>query len=193
MNIQIQVIIEHDHMQYLETIAQFERQDLQPETLGLTLTEAQDLLANLQYLVASQQVAEFNEVHQECPDCGTQRSKKDTKQITYRTVFGKFKLDSPRYYTCDCRVRSEHSESPLAHLLPERTSPELLYLQTKWASLMSYGMTTDLLNDVLPIDRCDSSLRYNVQQVAQRAEEEMEPEQLMLVKTQQKYINRHRI
>ncbi len=181
MNIQIQVIIEHDHMQYLETIAQFERQDLQPETLGLTLTEAQDLLANLQYLVASQQVAEFNEVHQGCPDCGTQRSKKDNKQITYRTVFGKFKLDSPRYYTCDCQVRSEHSESPLAHLLPERTSPELLYLQTKWASLMSYGMTTDLLNDVLPIDRCDSSLRYNVQQVAQRAEEEMEPEQLMFI------------
>jgi hypothetical protein len=29
--------------------------------------------------------------------------------------------------------------SLLAELLPERISPELLFLETKWASLMSYG------------------------------------------------------
>lgn len=31
------------------------------------------------------------------------------------------------------------------------TAPELQYLQAKWASLMSYGLTVDLLEEVLPI------------------------------------------
>ena len=42
-------------------------------------------------------------------------------------------------------LREKKSESPLAYLLTEQFSPELLYLQTKWASLMSYGLTTELL------------------------------------------------
>ena len=42
--------------------------------------------------------------------------------------------------------------SPLAEMLPDRTLPELLFLETKWASLMSYGMTSKLLQEVLPID-----------------------------------------
>jgi hypothetical protein len=163
VDIRTQVTIEHENAQHVEMIAVFRRAELQPETLGLTLAEAQDLLASLQYLVVSQQVSEYNEQQCFCPDCGTKRSRKDSKQITYRTAFGKFKLGSPRFYTCDCHPRPERSESPLARLLSERTSPELLYLQTKWASLMSYGMTTDLLKDVLPIDMCDSSIRHNVQ------------------------------
>jgi hypothetical protein len=44
------------------------------------------------------------------------------------------------------------SFSPLAMLLPERTTPDLLYLETKWAALMSYGLTVKLLQAVLPID-----------------------------------------
>jgi hypothetical protein len=35
------------------------------------------------------------------------------------------------------------------HDLPNHTLPELLFLETKWASLMSYGMTSKLLQDVL--------------------------------------------
>ncbi|WP_345725102.1 hypothetical protein [Herpetosiphon gulosus] len=41
---------------------------------------------------------------------------------------------------------------PLAQLLPERVSPELRYLETKWASLMAYGLATRLIHEVLPID-----------------------------------------
>ena len=42
-------------------------------------------------------------------------------------------------------------------LLTENTSPELLYLESKWASLVSFGVTVDLLKDVLPIDRANAS------------------------------------
>ena len=43
--------------------------------------------------------------------------------------------------------------SPLAALLPERASPEMLYLETKFASLVSYGLTVRLLGELLPLDQ----------------------------------------
>ena len=55
------------------------------------------------------------------------------------------------------RPHQTRTFSPLAEMLPEHTSPELLFLETKWASLMSYGMTSKLLQDVLPIDFCHSA------------------------------------
>jgi len=43
--------------------------------------------------------------------------------------------------------------SPLAELLRERVSPEMLYLETKFASLVSYGLTVGLLGELLPLER----------------------------------------
>jgi len=40
----------------------------------------------------------------------------------------------------------------LTSLLASHIAPELLYLESKWASLVSYSMTVDLLRGVLPID-----------------------------------------
>jgi len=37
--------------------------------------------------------------------------------------------------------------SPLAGLLTEHTAPELLYLESKFAALVSYGLTADLLQE----------------------------------------------
>jgi len=181
VDIRVQVTIEHEHTQTIEPIVCLQRDGLHPETLGLTLAEAQDLLANLQSLIVSHQVIDYIEQQSHCPDCGAERPRKDHRQISYRTVFGKLKLDSPRFYTCDCQPRSQRSESPLAQLLSERTAPELLYLQSKWASLLSYGMATNLLNDVLPIDLCASSLHHQVLQVAQRTDDELQPEQVMFI------------
>jgi hypothetical protein len=50
-----------------------------------------------------------------------------------RTPFGKLKLDSPQRYRCLCEAQRAKSVSPLAELLHERTSPELAYLETKFA------------------------------------------------------------
>jgi hypothetical protein len=41
----------------------------------------------------------------------------------------------------------------LAELLSERVSPEMLYLETKFASLVSYGLTVQLMDEILPLDR----------------------------------------
>ena len=52
--------------------------------------------------------------------------------------------------------------------------PELLFLDTKWASLMSYGMTSKLLQDVLPIEEPVNTftIRQHVEDVAERLEQE---------------------
>jgi hypothetical protein len=65
----------------------------------------------------------------------------------FRTPFGTLRFDSERVRICQC------AESPLADLLGERVSPEMLYLETKFASLVSYGLTVRLLSELLPLDR----------------------------------------
>jgi hypothetical protein len=77
-----------------------------------------------------------------CPKCGKIQSRKGKHQIVLRTLFGKLRLDSPRLYDCGCCSKEEYrSFSPLAELLTERTTPELAYLETKFAAMISYGLT----------------------------------------------------
>jgi hypothetical protein len=59
--------------------------------------------------------------------------------------------------------------------LAERTSPELAYLETKFAALVSYGLTIKLLEEVLPIgqDLSTRTIRRQVQQAAERLEAEL--------------------
>lgn len=59
-------------------------------------------------------------------------------------------LQSNRLFHCSCQEHLTRSFNPLAILLPERTSPELLYLESKYASLMSYGLSVKLLEELLP-------------------------------------------
>jgi len=106
---------------------------------------------NLEETMVKHQTSEYIEQQRNCPQCGKVRTQKGQHEIVFRSLFGKLKLQSPRLYTCSCQPQSQHSFSPLAERLSERTAPELLYLQTKWASLMSYGLTVDLLEEVLPI------------------------------------------
>jgi hypothetical protein len=40
----------------------------------------------------------------------------------------------------------------LTALCQEHTAPELLFMQAKWASLVSYSLTAQALTDFLPID-----------------------------------------
>ena len=56
-------------------------------------------------------------------------------------------------------------------------APELLYLQTKWSSLMSYGLTVDLLKETLPINTSVTTTVRNTQKIAKRIENELEEEE----------------
>ena len=147
MRVRIQVIVESEagDPPVVQEVATLERGPLQPEGLGLTLAEAKDLLRGVQEAMVAEQVAAFVAQQGCCPDCGRQRPRKGRHEIVYRTLFGKLRLDSPRLYACACQERNRASVSPLAELLSERTAPELAYLETKFAALMSYGLTVELL------------------------------------------------
>ena len=103
--------------------------------------------------------------------------------LSIRTVFGQLTVRSPRLHHCACRPHETKTFSLLAELLPNRTLPELLFLETKWASLMSYGMTSKLLQDVLPIDEPVNTftVRQHVADVAERLEQELGDEQFCFV------------
>jgi hypothetical protein len=176
MKITVQITVQSDEGQaeVVQEVAQLERGPLQPETLGLSLAEARAILAGLERTMAERQAAEFIDQKRPCPCCGRQRACKDRQSIVYRTPFGKLKLDSPRLYRCRCESEARESFSPLAECLPERTSPELAYLETKFAALVSYGLTLKLLKDVLPIGEhlSGTALQNQVRQAAERLEAE---------------------
>ncbi|MBU1342671.1 MAG: ISKra4 family transposase [Proteobacteria bacterium] len=179
MKMKVQIIIEYETGEetFTHDVACLTRGDLLPETLGLTLAEGKDLLAKMQKEMIDHQVAEYIQQSQHCSNCGSKHSLKDAKYISFRTPFGKLKLDSPRFYSCNCQPRLKKSFSPLAVALPERTSPEFLYLESKWPSLMSFGLTADIINEILPIDISKSTLHYNSMKVAERLEDELDEEQ----------------
>jgi hypothetical protein len=85
----------------------------------------------------------------------------------------------PRLYHCACQAPETTTFRPLATLLPERTTPELLFLETKWAALVSYGLTSTLLQDVLPLDEPlhAVTIRNHVLTMAERLENALGEEQ----------------
>jgi len=100
--------------------------------------------------------------------------------LTYRTLFGKFHFKSPRLNSCKCSAKKT-SFSPVVQVLKSRVSPEMAYIESKWASLMSYGMTADLLEEVLPVKVSSSSVYNKSREISKRLENELEKEQYMYV------------
>jgi len=173
------VTIGEDGQELVHEVPCLQRSELKPATLGLTLAEGKAILREIQRVVVEQQTVRCVAAHRCCSSCGQPRPSKGHHDLPLRTVFGKITIQSPRFLHCDCQPRESKSFSPLAQLLPERTTPELLFLETKWSSLMSYGLTAELLQEVLPMDSPlhASTIREHVCHVAQRVENELGEEQ----------------
>jgi hypothetical protein len=177
---QIQVIaITEDGEKDVREITSLTRGELTPETLGLSLSEGKVILKEIQQIVVAQQVGSFLAAQKRCPACSQRRHSKGYCPLSLRTLFGKVSLQSERWHHCACQPHATKTFSPLTELLPERTTPEMLFLETKWSSLLSYDMTTKLLEDTLPMDTPlhASTIREHVCRVAQRLENELGEEQ----------------
>jgi hypothetical protein len=139
----IQVVtIGEDGREERREITSIQRTDVKPETLGLTLAEGKMILRDLQQIVVESQVSSLLLPKRSCPECGEPRCSKGNHTLLLRSVFGQLTVKSPRVHHCVCRPHETKTFSPLAELLPNHTLPELLFLETKWASLMSYGKTS---------------------------------------------------
>ncbi len=187
MRVRVQVVIESDDNDdrppAVHEVAQFERADARIDTLGLQLAEAKDLLQKVQEVVVGEQVRTCLAEQVACPECGRARRHKDADTIVVRTLFGTLHLRSPRWWQCSCQPQSTRTFSPLAALLPERTTPELLYLESKFAGLVSYGLSAKLLAETLPLGRPLHAIavRLHAQATADRLDNELGPERPMFI------------
>jgi hypothetical protein len=192
MKFKIQIVtVSDDGQEENREIASLERDDLQPETLGLTLAESKAILKDIQEIVVERQATDFLASQRRCPDCDQLRHIKGYHSLSMRTVFGKLKVKSPRLYHCDCRPQLTRTFSPLTELLPEHTTPELLFLETKWAALVSYGLAAKLLEDVLPMDEPLNAftIRQHVFEVAERMENVLGEEKVSFIESCQRDRN----
>src|SRR6266571_50094 len=174
MKVTVQVVTRsEDGQESMREVACVERAGLTPETLGLSLAEGKTILQAIQEVVVEWQMQAYLGQQRHCPQCGNLRHSKGAHHTVFRTVFGSLPVHSPRLTHCACQVHDTHSFSPLAALLPEHTTPELLYLETKWAALTSYGMSVNLLQDVLPFDEPLQAvtIRNHVFTLAERLED----------------------
>jgi transposase len=127
MTFQIRVVAIADNGQgQVHDIMSLRRTELKMETLRLTLTEGKSILSEIQRLVVEAQTAECVTAHRHCPDCGQPRISKGYHHLPLRAVFGKVTVASPRLRHCDCHPHETKSFSPLAQVVPERTTPGAL-------------------------------------------------------------------
>ena len=137
-------------------VAVVEPKDRCVADLGLTLAEGRALLAEVQSLLVSQQTAGWMESQLACHRCGSMLAHKDARSIVLRTVFGKVDVPSPRRWACSCAAKQgqpRRSVSPLCKAVHQRVTPELEYLQAKWAAHLPYRQVTELLREILPLDK----------------------------------------
>ncbi len=177
MRVKLQLVICNDEgdEETVTDVITLNKKHQRIEHLGLTLAESKQLLSTLQRHLLQQQVDTFLDECTTCPDCETPLKLKARAHRSFRTLFGTFKLFSPRLEHCDCKRRKTSSFRPLSALLTESVAPELLYMEAKWSSLVSYGMSLDALQDFLPLDRTldVKTVRYDTLKVAKRLEAEL--------------------
>jgi hypothetical protein len=152
---------------------------------GLVLAEAHEVLSGIQHRIVTAQAAGAASAGRDCPGCGRPRGRKDTRHIVLRTLFGTLRLESPRYKACPCAVGGPATVSPLAALLPERTTPELLLQEAKYAALTSYGAAATLLSEAFPLGRVlqPTAVRQQVENTAERLENELGEERFSFIDT----------
>src|SRR5713101_83467 len=154
MRLKVQLVIsaDDDGTDTIHDVAVLEKDCQRLEQLGLTLAEAKQLLTRLQQHVVAHQATAFVTTRSHCQACGTPLQRKELTTRVLRTLFGTVLLTNPRLYHCRCQTHPTTTFRPLTALLSASTTPELLFLETKWASLISYGMTARVLKDFLPLD-----------------------------------------
>jgi hypothetical protein len=174
MNFRIEVIcVKEDGTEERREVLTFTKEQLVLETLGLTVAEGKKLLASVQACVVEQQTTTYLEQCRRCAECGRKHQSKGQGRSTVQTLFGPVHVPNPRWQRCECQGKSPQTFRPTAQWLTGHISPELLYLETKWASLVPYAKVADLLKDVLPIvpTWSQETVRKHLHATAQRMEQ----------------------
>ena len=126
--------------------------ELTTDPVGLSLAEGKTILADVQDYFVQAQCLGIADAHAYCQKCETRLISKGYHERRIRTVFGRVTVRSPRFRHCRCLGKKPGASfSPLIELVPAGVTPELEYLQVKWAAHLSYAAATSMLAEVLPI------------------------------------------
>ena len=116
--------------------------------LGVTLTEAKQLLARVQREVSTAQAREHALQRPVC-SCGDGVCRvKDYRDHAVATLFGQVTLRVPRF-RCGACGRIETGINWPSHC---RSTPELDRLRAHLSALMTYRVSADLLEHMFPVD-----------------------------------------
>jgi hypothetical protein len=111
-----------------------------------------------------------------CPKCGKIQSRNGKHQIVLRTLFGKLRLDSPRFLPLWMLQQGGVPQLQSARRLTDGANDARVGLPgNKFAALISYGLTAELLAEVLPTggNINVAGVYRNLQGVAERMEAEL--------------------
>ena len=176
MKARVEVIcIGPDGSEQRQGVLAIERQELAMETLGMSLAEGKILLQGVQDFVVAQQVSQDLEQRRVCVHCGQRHTSKDNGNTPVKTLFGPMDVPNPRWNRCACQTDGPKTFRPTTAWLKGRTSPEMLYLETNWASLIPFAKVVGLLKQVLPVGDSlnPETVRSHVQATAERIEQEL--------------------
>ena len=176
MKVRVEVVcLNADGEEQRRQVLTIERRELAMETLGVILTEGKALLAGVQDFVVAQQSREELEQRRACPHCRRRYTTKDSGSTPVSTVFGRVEVPNPRWNRCACQTDGPRTFRPMRTWLNGQTSPEMLYLETKWASLIPFARAADLLKEVLPVGDLVNAqtVRNHLQLTAERIEQEL--------------------
>ncbi|HMF77561.1 MAG TPA: ISKra4 family transposase [Bryobacteraceae bacterium] len=176
MNMRVEVVtVNADGSEERRQVLAVERHELTMETVGLSLAESKSLLEGVQNSMITQQAVEDLERRRACARCGQRHTTKDLGTAPLKTVFGLVNVPNPRWNRCACQTEGPKTFRPTHTWLQGRTSVEMLYLESKWASLIPFAKVADLLKEVLPVgDSANSeTVRRHMQATAERIEKEL--------------------
>jgi hypothetical protein len=116
--------------------------------LGMTLSEAKQLLGQVQQQVVAEQANTHAMFRPNCRSCGGTCHVKDWQPHRIATLFGEVRLKLPRFLCAGCGCGETGISWP-SHC---RSTPELDRLQARLSALMPYRVAADMLQYLLPID-----------------------------------------
>jgi hypothetical protein len=134
--------------------------------LGMTLSEAKELLAQVQQQVVGAQANAHAMFRPDCRSCGATCHVKDWQPHRIATLFGEVRLKLPRFLCTGCGC----GETGVSWPSRCRSTPELNQQQARLSALMPFRVAADVLQHLLPIDagKSPETLRSHTLQVGQQ-------------------------
>ena len=116
--------------------------------LGLTLSEAKLLLANVQREITAAPARNHVVRRPDCPRCDGVCHVKDYRDHAVATLFGQVTMKLPRFRCARCGG----TETGIGWPSHCRSTPELDRLRAHLSALMTYRVAGDLLEQMFPVD-----------------------------------------